>query len=92
MNVHVALQQESGLPFAPPRSHCSTDSVIPLPQQNSMGSCWQPKRVLQLSVVQTFWSSQLRGEPLLQRPFTHELNVVQAFPSSHDVSLGTGEL
>jgi len=57
--------------------------VVPL----STGAFWQPVPPLQLSVVQTLPSLQLRAVPAVQTPLWHVSAPLQTFPSEHDVPL-----
>src|SRR5262249_57562816 len=67
-----------------PSSHCSPDSVTPLPQQEGSGEFTHRSLVSsQLSLVQAFPSSQLRGTPPEHDPPWHASLTVQNWPSSH---------
>ena len=59
------------------------DTVVVV-EQPGTGACWQPLAGSQVSVVQTFPSSQLTGPPT-HRSAKQASAVVQALPSSHGV-------
>ena len=63
------------------------DTVVVV-EQPGTGACWQPLAGSQVSVVQTFPSSQLTGPPT-HRSAKQASAVVQALPSSHGVPSAT---
>src|SRR5205809_756195 len=58
--------------------------LVVVVEQPGTGACWQPLAGSQVSVVQTFPSSQLTGPPT-HRSAKQASAVVQALPSSHGV-------
>src|SRR5438094_253156 len=63
------------------------DTVVVVKQPGT-GACWQPPAGSQVSVVQTFPSSQLTGLPT-HRSAKQASAVVQALPSSHGAPSAT---
>jgi hypothetical protein len=59
--------------------------ALPSLQEFELFACTHPAAELQVSVVQGFPSSQLRGVPAVHAPATQCSPVVQALPSLHDV-------
>jgi hypothetical protein len=60
-----------------------SEHVVPF----STGAFWHPVPALQLSVVQTLLSLQLRAVPAVQVPLWQVSAPLQTLPSEHDVPL-----
>jgi hypothetical protein len=79
--VHTPSWQVSAPSHASP-----SEQEVPL----ATAVCWQPKVELQVSLVHTLLSLQLRAVPAVQVPFWQVSAPLQTLPSVHDVPFRTG--